>query len=116
MARDTDGDGVLDRDDKCPFVRAPALPGLPADGCPHEPPLPREGVRRLNLGVAKDVCTTEPESVDGFRDDDGCPDEDADKDGVPDRFDRCPQTPEDFAGLSDGCPEHPAGTPEKKQP
>jgi hypothetical protein len=61
----------------------------------------------LQLASAHDVCTTEPDIVDGFRDDDGCPDEDQDKDGVPDRLDRCPLVPEDFAGLTDGCPEKP---------
>jgi len=27
------------------------------------------------------------------------------KDGIDDRFDRCPSLPEDFVGLADGCPE-----------
>jgi hypothetical protein len=59
----------------------------------------------LHLSSAHDVCTTEPDLVDGFKDDDGCPDEDQDKDGVPDRLDQCPLVPEDFVGLTDGCPE-----------
>jgi hypothetical protein len=33
LGHDTDGDGVLDKDDKCPFVHG--VPGNPAgDGCP----------------------------------------------------------------------------------
>jgi hypothetical protein len=59
----------------------------------------------LHLSSAHDVCTTEPDLVDAFKDDDGCPDEDQDKDGVPDRLDPCPLVPEDFVGLTDGCPE-----------
>jgi hypothetical protein len=55
--------------------------------------------------AGKDPCKDAPDLVDGFRDDDGCPDEDQDKDGIPDRLDKCPLVPEDFAGLSDGCPE-----------
>jgi hypothetical protein len=59
----------------------------------------------LHLAGAKDVCTSEPDLVDGFKDNDGCPDEDQDKDGIPDRLDQCPLVPEDFAGPNDGCPE-----------
>jgi len=59
----------------------------------------------LHLAGGKDVCTSEPDLVDGFKDNDGCPDEDQDKDGIDDRLDKCPQAPEDFAGASEGCPE-----------
>lgn len=59
----------------------------------------------LHLAGARDVCTSDPDLVDGFQDSDGCPDEDQDKDGIPDRLDRCPLVPEDFVGLTDGCPE-----------
>jgi OOP family OmpA-OmpF porin len=59
----------------------------------------------LHLAGARDVCTSNPDLVDGFKDNDGCPDEDQDNDGVPDRFDKCPMVPEDFVGLTDGCPE-----------
>ncbi len=59
----------------------------------------------LHLAGARDVCTSDPDLVDGFKDNDGCPDEDQDKDGIPDRLDQCPLVPEDFAGLTDGCPE-----------
>jgi OmpA-OmpF porin, OOP family len=59
----------------------------------------------LHVAGAKDVCTSDPDLVDGFKDTDGCNDEDQDKDGIPDRFDKCPLVAEDFVGLSDGCPE-----------
>jgi len=100
QARDTDGDGVLDSQDRCP-----SQPAHTKDGCPAAPAAPSAPVVDLHLATAHDVCTTEPELVDGFRDDDGCPDEDQDKDGIPDRFDRCPLVAEDFVGAADGCPE-----------
>jgi hypothetical protein len=59
----------------------------------------------LRLASATDPCRGAPDLVDGFKDDDGCPDEDQDKDGIPNRLDSCPLLPEDFAGLADGCPE-----------
>jgi OOP family OmpA-OmpF porin len=74
----------------------------PASSTPAPPAVP---VVDLHLAGAKDVCTSDPDLVDGFKDTDGCNDEDQDKDGVPDRFDRCPLVPEDFVGLTDGCPE-----------
>ncbi len=67
---------------------------------------PRAGtVVDLHLAGARDVCTSDPDLVDGFKDTDGCTDEDQDKDGIPDRLDKCPMVSEDFAGLTDGCPE-----------
>lgn len=102
LARDADGDGVLDAQDRCP-----SQPARTRDGCPAAPAMPTAPVVDLHLSTAHDVCTTEPEVVDGFNDADGCPDEDRDKDGVPDRFDRCPLAPEDFTGPTDGCPEPP---------
>ena len=55
-----------------------------------------------------DECPDSPEDLDGFKDQDGCPDEDNDNDGVPDRKDRCPNKQEDLDGAddSDGCPEY----------
>jgi outer membrane protein OmpA-like peptidoglycan-associated protein len=54
-----------------------------------------------------DKCPTKPEDVDGFQDDDGCPDLDNDGDGIPDSKDLCPNEPEDFDGFqdNDGCPD-----------
>lgn len=107
LARDTDGDGVLDKDDKCPGVRAPRVPGAPADGCPHAEAPASSGAPKIPIRLAAptDKCTTEPDTVDGFRDSDGCPDEDSDNDGIPNRLDKCPLVSEDFAGATDGCPE-----------
>ncbi|MFW6052264.1 MAG: OmpA family protein, partial [Myxococcota bacterium] len=49
----------------------------------------------------------EPEDMDGFEDDDGCPDPDNDGDGILDEDDMCPDEPEDMDGFEDddGCPD-----------
>lgn len=53
-----------------------------------------------------DGCPRAPEDLDGFQDEDGCPDYDNDQDGVPDEADQCPE-PEDRDGYQDedGCPD-----------
>lgn len=48
-----------------------------------------------------DACPDTPEDVDGFQDDDGCPDLDNDQDGIEDRFDAAPNLPEDIDGFQD---------------
>jgi|GEM_PF-786208 len=54
-----------------------------------------------------DVCPNDPEDIDRYKDEDGCPDLDNDQDGVPDVSDRCPMDPEDIDGFEDddGCPD-----------
>lgn len=54
-----------------------------------------------------DLCPNIPEDLDGFEDNDGCPDFDNDKDGIYDTQDLCPNEPEDFDGFKDddGCPD-----------
>ena len=60
-------------------------------------------------GIANDVdkCPDQPEDIDGFQDDDGCPDPDNDGDGILDGYDSCPNEPEDKDGFQDddGCPD-----------
>ena len=75
-----------------------------------------------------DLCAEEAEDVDGFEDNDGCPDPDNDKDGVCDPWvaekglsakyksvcsgsDKCIDVPEDKDGFEDedGCPEEDIG-------
>ncbi len=55
----------------------------------------------------KDLCPNVAEDLDGFEDDDGCPEGDNDKDGIADDADKCPNEPEDKDGFEDGdgCPE-----------
>ena len=64
IPKDGDADGVTDDYDKCPKEVGPA-----PDGCPDPDP-DKDGVLSPN-----DKCPNEAESVNGFQDDDGCPDE-----------------------------------------
>ena len=54
-----------------------------------------------------DTCPLDAEDLDGFEDEDGCPDPDNDKDGVLDASDRCPEDVEDIDNHedADGCPD-----------
>ena len=56
---------------------------------------------------ADDKCPWELEDVDGFADEDGCPEPDNDNDGVLDGDDECADEAEDLDGFQDedGCPE-----------
>ncbi|MDP1916702.1 MAG: OmpA family protein [Myxococcales bacterium] len=92
---DTDGDGVVDKDDKCP-----RLPGPPENkGCPVEAPKDRDGD---GIPDPVDSCPDQPEDKDGFQDEDGCPEADNDNDGVVDGADKCPIEPGPIQNL--GCP------------
>ena len=72
-------------------------------------PGPPEPADRDRDGVAdaQDKCPGEAEDVDGFQDEDGCPESDNDSDGVPDAGDRCMADAEDADGFEDqdGCPD-----------
>jgi OmpA-OmpF porin, OOP family len=63
-----------------------------------------------NDGIPDDIdkCPSIPEDIDGFQDDDGCPDFDNDNDGIYDAQDKCPNEAEDFDGFEDkdGCPDY----------
>ena len=58
------------------------------------------------LGLT-DRCPFLPEDVDGYRDHDGCPDEDNDRDLIPDAIDQAPDRPEDWDTFedTDGVPD-----------
>lgn len=60
-------------------------------------------------GIKNDVdrCPKDAEDIDGFEDEDGCPDPDNDNDGIPDLKDKCPNEAEDKDGFEDedGCPD-----------
>jgi outer membrane protein OmpA-like peptidoglycan-associated protein len=62
---------------------------------------------RDGIPDSKDACPSQPEDMDGFEDDDGCPDLDNDQDGIPDLQDKCPDLAEDIDGFQDddGCPD-----------
>jgi outer membrane protein OmpA-like peptidoglycan-associated protein len=117
--KDSDGDRVLDADDKCPFQPAPTADGCPVgdrdadailddiDACPDE------------IGILPDGCPIRDSDGDSFMDpDDACPDEagiapdgcpirDRDGDGILDADDKCPDDPETVNGYqdADGCPD-----------
>ena len=83
--KDTDGDGIYDKDDACPEVA-----GLEAfNGCPDSD---GDGIED-----GKDACPNEA----GSKEMNGCPD--ADGDGIADKDDACPNT----AGIASlaGCPD-----------
>jgi len=138
---DRDRDGIPDEDDACPDTPEDFDKYQDEDGCP-EYDNDQDGVadvvdgNRVNGGVQPYVmapdfgdCLNEPEDLDGYQDEDGCPDYDNDLDGIPDvvdghwdgeggvvqhryhpGFGDCMMVPEDFNGVNDedGCPD--AGT------
>ncbi len=99
--RDSDKDGIVNKEDKCPF-NAEDYDGFEdEDGCPD---IDNDGD---GIPDYLDRCPDEMEDSDGFEDADGCPDVDNDGDGILDNEDKCPNEPEDFDGIgdNDGCPE-----------
>jgi outer membrane protein OmpA-like peptidoglycan-associated protein len=98
---DRDGDGILDRDDRCPDVPEDKDGFEDADGCP-DPDNDQDGVPD-----AVDHCPLEKEDRDGFEDEDGCREIDNDKDGIIDENDKCPNDAEDIDDFedADGCPD-----------
>jgi len=87
-ARDTDGDGVADKDDQCPEEAGPAE----NNGCPWGD-TDADGVNNND-----DMCPNEY----GYAANNGCPWPDADGDGVADKDDACPDQP--GPAENNGCP------------
>jgi outer membrane protein OmpA-like peptidoglycan-associated protein len=116
--KDSDGDGVPDKLDKCP--NTPAGVAVDADGCPLDTdkdgvldyldkcPGTPSGVKVDAVGCPLD---TDKDGIADYLDDcpdvfglaafKGCPDSDGD--GVPDKDDRCPNTPKGYAVDRFGC-------------
>jgi len=101
ISLDRDGDGVPDREDKCPDEPEDRDGFEDKDGCP-DTDNDKDGILDKN-----DRCPDEPEEVNGIEDTDGCPEPDRDFDGIKDVVDKCPDKPEDKNGYEDedGCPE-----------
>lgn len=112
--KDTDGDGISDKKDKCPDV-----PGIAESmGCPAD--RDKDGVYDKDdkcpdvMGVTANAGCPADRDMDGVYDrDDKCPDvagvvanmgcpSDLDKDGVVDADDKCPELP--GIALNQGCP------------
>ena len=76
---------------------------------PLPPPKPPTVVDGDGDGIPDetDKCVSQAEDMDGFEDEDGCPDVDNDGDGIIDSADECPKEAEDVDGFedADGCPE-----------
>jgi len=92
IPRDTDGDGVPDKRDKCPDTPKGAT--VDATGCPHD----SDGDGVLD-GLDKCPATPKGATVDAS----GCP-SDADGDGVFDGLDKCADTPKGATVDATGCP------------
>jgi OOP family OmpA-OmpF porin len=90
--RDTDGDGVPDRKDKCPDTPKGAT--VDASGCPKD----SDGDGVLD-GIDQCPDTPKGATVDAK----GCP-SDADGDGVFDGIDQCADTPKGATVDAKGCP------------
>jgi len=92
--RDSDGDGIIDKYDKCPNTPAGAL--TDEDGCPSD----SDGDGVLD---GLDDCPHTEAAAAGFVDIFGCP-IDSDFDGVPDYKDKCHQGPLGAVVDETGCP------------
>lgn len=69
VAVDTDQDGIVDREDKCPKEAEDEDDFEDEDGCPDSD---NDGD---GLKDSDDKCPIEPETKNNYKDDDGCPDE-----------------------------------------
>ncbi len=94
VQHDADGDGVLDKYDRCPNTLAGAI--VDSVGCPLDSD--RDGVPD-----GLDDCPDTPAEAAGYIDIFGCP-VDSDFDGVPDYRDSCPNGPSGAIVDARGCP------------
>ena len=101
LKRDSDGDGLLNRNDDCPNNPEDEDGFDDEDGCPD--------TDNDDDGLVddEDDCPDKPEDADDYEDTDGCPDTDNDGDGLRDTDDDCPLEAEDSDGFEDedGCPD-----------
>jgi OOP family OmpA-OmpF porin len=94
--KDSDGDGFLDPQDACP-----AQPGVAPNGCPA--PVAVVDTDKDGIPDATDPCPTEAEDGAQPAPTDGCPNKDADGDGILVPEDKCPT---EKGVAPDGCPVH----------
>ncbi|MBI2391369.1 MAG: transporter [Deltaproteobacteria bacterium] len=139
---DDDHDGVADEVDECPGLPEDGHGKKPRDGCPDyegeetselspagpveeptpeptPPPVASADADADGIADELDKCPDQPETKNGYEDDDGCPENDKDGDTFLDAVDHCPDQPEVFDGVTDedGCPDEapvPKGKPAPK--
>ena len=92
--RDSDGEGFMDPQDACP-----TQPGVAPNGCPA--PVAPVDTDKDGIPDASDPCPTEPEDGAQPAPADGCPNKDADGDGILVPEDKCPT---EKGVAPDGCP------------
>jgi len=131
---DDDHDGVPDDGtDECPGLPEDGHGKKPRDGCPDyegeetavdtsmktaeaappeiaEPPPPKAASADSDgdgVPDEADKCPDQPETKNGYEDEDGCPELDKDNDTFLDAVDHCPDQAETFNGVTDddGCPD-----------
>ncbi len=118
--KDSDGDGVIDRDDSCSNTPYGTVVG--ADGCPMQNssidsdadtvPDSRDKCPNTPFGTGVDIygCpiikdeVIEPVVVEPTKPKRVIAPKDSDKDGIEDRLDHCPNTPKGLTVNSSGCP------------
>jgi outer membrane protein OmpA-like peptidoglycan-associated protein/opacity protein-like surface antigen len=101
QAKDTDGDGILDKNDLDP------LRPEDYDGFEDEDGAPDLDNDQDGVPDELDKAPMQPEDRDGFQDEDGVPDPDNDGDGILDVDDLAPNEPEDVDNFQDkdGAPD-----------
>jgi len=108
---DTDKDGIPDATDPCPQEAEDGLPPNATDGCPNKDPdgdgiLVPEDKCPTEKGIAPDGCTVRDKDADGIPDDlDKCPDQPETKNGFQDEDgcpDELPKAVAKFAGVIKG--------------
>lgn len=99
--KDTDGDGIPDKNDVDPLHKEDFDGFEDIDGAP-DPDNDGDGILDID-----DKSPLEAEDIDGFQDEDGIPDPDNDNDGVLDAADKAPNDAEDMDGFQDedGAPD-----------
>ncbi len=99
--KDSDKDGIVDKEDACPNEPEDKDGFEDGNGCP-DPDNDQDGILD-----GTDKCVDVAEDKDGFQDEDGCAEADNDGDGLLDAADKCPLEPEDKDKFEDedGCPD-----------
>ena len=95
--KDSDGDGISDSRDNCPYKYNPDQKDSDQDGvgdvcdnCPTEYNPDQKDKDKDGIGDACDKCPNQKETFNGYQDEDGCPDELPEKEEKPEKEDKTP--------------------------